>query len=187
MNQPNVRASPRDHPDPRALAAGQPADVPMWAKVAAWAVPVAALPSAIWRTIDAIDAQLAGGHACPLSLPTQLAETTYVISMSVLQVGFALLTVGLIRSWGESFPRWIPMLGGRRVPVGLGVAAGISGAAAVTYLVLYSVFADGVPTADLPAGCQPPGWDVGVFYAPLLLWPPLLLTVTWHYWRRRRS
>ncbi|OLB80597.1 MAG: hypothetical protein AUI14_06175 [Actinobacteria bacterium 13_2_20CM_2_71_6] len=31
------------------------------------------------------------------------------------------LTFGLVRRWGETFPRWIPVLGGRRVPVPLAV------------------------------------------------------------------
>jgi hypothetical protein len=33
---------------------------------------------------------------------------------------------------------------------------------------------------DMP----PPGWDVGVWYLPLLLWAPLVLAVTWDYRRR---
>jgi hypothetical protein len=32
-----------------------------------------------------------------------------------------LLMLGLIQRWGEVFPRWIPGLGGRRVPIGLAV------------------------------------------------------------------
>nr|WP_042187510.1 hypothetical protein [Kibdelosporangium sp. MJ126-NF4] len=35
-----------------------------------------------------------------------------------------LLTVGLIRPWGEVFPRWIPRLGGRPVPPGLPLWSG---------------------------------------------------------------
>ena len=39
-------------------------------------------------------------------------------SMALLGV---LLTLGLIQRWGSVFPRWIPFLGGRRVPVLLAV------------------------------------------------------------------
>lgn len=39
---------------------------------------------------------------------------------SVAVVG-ALLTVGLARPWGEVLPRWIPVLGRRRVPPGLAI------------------------------------------------------------------
>jgi hypothetical protein len=33
----------------------------------------------------------------------------------------ALLTVGLVRRWGQAFPRWLPVVGGRRVPRPLAV------------------------------------------------------------------
>lgn len=33
-----------------------------------------------------------------------------------LAAGGALLTVGLVRPWGETFPRWLPRLAGHRVP-----------------------------------------------------------------------
>lgn len=33
----------------------------------------------------------------------------------------AVLTVGLVRPWGEVFPRWVPRLAGRRVPVTVAV------------------------------------------------------------------
>jgi hypothetical protein len=33
----------------------------------------------------------------------------------------ALLTLGLVQRWGEVFPRWMPVVRGRRVPIGLAV------------------------------------------------------------------
>lgn len=33
----------------------------------------------------------------------------------------AILTIGLIRPWGEEFPRWFPFIGGKRVPISLAV------------------------------------------------------------------
>jgi hypothetical protein len=44
----------------------------------------------------------------------------------------SVLTFGLIRPWGERFPRWIPVLRGRRVPVPLAVVPALVVAAAVT-------------------------------------------------------
>jgi hypothetical protein len=35
--------------------------------------------------------------------------------LATMGAGGALLTVGLVRPWGEVYPRWIPALGGRRV------------------------------------------------------------------------
>jgi hypothetical protein len=44
----------------------------------------------------------------------------------------SVLTVGLVRPWGERFPRWIPVLRGRRVPVPLAVVPAVVVAMAVT-------------------------------------------------------
>lgn len=37
----------------------------------------------------------------------------------------AWLTCGLVRPWGEVFPRWLPGLRGKRVPIGLAVVPGL--------------------------------------------------------------
>jgi hypothetical protein len=44
----------------------------------------------------------------------------------------SVLTIGLIRPWGETFPRWIPFLRGRRVPVPAAVVPALAVAMAVT-------------------------------------------------------
>jgi hypothetical protein len=44
----------------------------------------------------------------------------------------SVLTFGLIRPWGERFPRWVPGLRGRRVPVALAVVPAVAVAMAVT-------------------------------------------------------
>lgn len=41
--------------------------------------------------------------------------------LATLAVGGAILTLGLTQRWGEIFPRWIPLLGGNRVPIWLAV------------------------------------------------------------------
>lgn len=38
-----------------------------------------------------------------------------------LCVGGSILTLGLIQKWGEVFPRWFPLIGGKRVPISLAV------------------------------------------------------------------
>jgi hypothetical protein len=40
-------------------------------------------------------------------------------ALSTLAVVGSLLTLGLTQSWGEVVPRWVPVLGGRRIPPGL--------------------------------------------------------------------
>lgn len=42
------------------------------------------------------------------------------------------LTIGLIRPWGETFPRWIPCVGGRRVPIAVAVVPACAVAMGVT-------------------------------------------------------
>jgi hypothetical protein len=120
-------------------------------------------------------------------------EKLYVVMLSVVSFSAALLAVGLVRPWGEVFPSWLPLLGGRVVPLrtatmsaGLG-AAGIF--AVYLYAVLNPIFRWRTPPPPNPA-CPPPdltpgAWIAYLAYAPLLLWGPLLLVVTISYYRRR--
>ncbi|MCJ8007755.1 hypothetical protein ACFFF5_12205 [Lederbergia wuyishanensis] len=49
-----------------------------------------------------------------------------------LCVGGSILTLGLIQKWGEIFPRWFPVIGGKRVPITLAVIPASIVALAVT-------------------------------------------------------
>ncbi|WP_213453399.1 hypothetical protein [Rhizomonospora bruguierae] len=95
----------------------------------------------------------------------------------------ALLTLGLARRWGETFPRWTPGLGGRRVPVGLAVVPAALVALLVTSASLALLVAPGF--RDLLTG----GGDwAGT--APILLWPawgPALGAAALAYHLRRRG
>lgn len=92
------------------------------------------------------------------------------------------LTLGLVQRWGEVFPRWIPVLRGRRVPVGLAVVPASVVAVLVTSggLALVSAgFSEGLISADEWAA-------VG----PALLWPLWGVALGWAtlaYWLRRRG
>jgi hypothetical protein len=159
--------------------------VPTWARVAAWAVPLTVLPSAVWRVVDWANGLARGGHVC--AAPGEpVWELVYVPSLSVVSLGLALLTTGLVQEWGEVLPRWLPVVGGRLVPARLAVGAATTGALLVTAFLVRGVIG-GEPRHPLPPGCTPPGFDVLVFYLPMVLWPPLLLAVTWHYHLRRRA
>jgi hypothetical protein len=157
--------------------------VPTWAKIAAWAVPVTVLPSATWRLVSWSESLVRGGHPCAAP-DDPLWEKIYVPSLSFVSLGLALLTLGLVRPWGEVFPRRLPGVGGRRVPMSFAVGAATTGALLVAAFIVYWTRGAG-PSNPLPPGCTVPGWDILVFYAPMVLWPPLLLAVTGHYlWRR---
>ncbi|MFF6778919.1 hypothetical protein ACFY8W_35950 [Streptomyces sp. NPDC012637] len=157
-------------------------DVPRWARNAAMGAALANVPSALWRLAIAV------------GIPVGLAQSEYdamgapgwgslvLFALSLFSELLAILTLGLVRSWGETWPRWIPYLRGRRVPVLLAtVTAGLGALTASVYGVLfvYSAF-----NAEMEASAWGM-WLIDIVYAPLLLWGPLLAAVTVHYHRRR--
>ena len=109
--------------------------------------------------------------------------TAYVFGLMLLLAGLALLTLGLVQQWGEIVPRWIPLVGGKRVrPLAAVVPAGI-GAVALTLLCVSAM-------SNVEEIWAVYGLDGGervlmiACYAPLLLWGPLLAAVTVSYHRR---
>jgi hypothetical protein len=99
-----------------------------------------------------------------------------------------LLTHGLTRPWGETYPRWIPRVGGRPIPL----AVVIVPATVVTILIVaaatsmqrssLNVALDRVPAPSPDVE----GWGA---WAPGLVWLPWGLALgaaTYAYWRRRR-
>ncbi|MFV2178400.1 hypothetical protein ACFHW2_08610 [Actinomadura sp. LOL_016] len=164
--------------------------VPRWARTAALAIPLTVLPSGLWRLPLAFGQTMGFDEAAPP------AERVYVVFLSVFSELVAFTAVGLVATWGERFPRWIPVLRGRRVPPLAAVIPAALGAVVLTLLWTYSfvgqftgVTLQGEPLpADFPT--QKGGWEAAVFYAcylPLLLWGPLLAAVTYAYHRRRAS
>ncbi|WP_055696588.1 MULTISPECIES: hypothetical protein [Streptomyces] len=157
-------------------------EVPRWAALAAHAVPLLTLPSALWRV----------GFVAGLPLLAEpqrgAGEAVYILMLSVVSEGLALLTLGLVREWGEIVPRWIPVLGGRRVrPLAAAVPAFL-GAAALTSLVGWAFYAQFAGLAD--GGVTDSTAQTAlllVCYAPLMAWPPLLAAVAWAYYRRRTA
>ncbi len=98
----------------------------------------------------------------------------------------AVLTAGLVAGWGEVFPRWMPGLRGRPVPVGLAVVPAMVVAAAVTsaglsfILVLVSESYGSLPAARADWGT----------WLPMTLWPVwgvALFTAAQGYRLRRRT
>jgi hypothetical protein len=100
-------------------------------------------------------------------------------ALAAAAMGGALLTLGLVQRWGETFPRWIPWLRGRRVPIRLAtIPAG--------YVALV-VLAAGVGVLGSPImfdAIKNSFWA----FAPMLLWPVwavALGTAAYAYHRRR--
>ncbi|MFC9294895.1 hypothetical protein ACFTWH_14680 [Streptomyces sp. NPDC057011] len=175
-------------------AAHEPvAGVPRWARIAAYAIPFTVLPSGLWR-LGLLFVDHAGADTG--QLPEWLPIEVYVVILSVVSELLAFTAVGLVAAWGEVVPRWIPVLGGRRVPRAAAAVPAALGAlaltalwtvlAAVTQVAGTTLLGDPIP-ADFPS--EVGGWTALWFYvcyAPLVLWGPLLGVVTVAYWRRRR-
>lgn len=111
-------------------------------------------------------------------------------ALATVAVAGALVTLGLIQPWGEVVPRWIPLLGGRRVPPALAIVPAGLVAVVVTSagFMFWRVTLRG-------------GFDLGSFgtitvvdawaaVLPELLWPlwgAALGAATFAYYLRRRG
>lgn len=87
----------------------------------------------------------------------------------------AVLTVGLIRPWGETFPRWMPGLAGRTVPIR---AAAVPGGIVAALLTLAAVpMLVAMLTEDLAGGEK----ALSVLLFPFWVWGPALALAVWGY------
>ncbi|MEV5338665.1 hypothetical protein AB0K93_09280 [Streptomyces sp. NPDC052676] len=121
-------------------------------------------------------------------------ERLYMVALSCLTVGLAYLTVGLVRPWGEVFPRWMPVVGGRAVPGRVVVRVARTGAVLLVLLTLYgalnSVFGfveEGPRIIGQEREFEKPDAWVGWLYLPAAAWGFLLLAVAGDYARRART
>ncbi|MFF4651589.1 hypothetical protein [Streptomyces sp. NPDC001380] len=165
-----------------------PSDVtvapPRWAVRAAWATVLCTVPSCVWRLSLGLGADV--GFTGRLgAMYTGTAVTVYVLVLSVVSQAAACLTLGLVRPWGERVPRWIPRLGGRRIPPSAVVVPASLGALAVAALCAAVALVPGGPldNPDFPHGGA--GVVMDLCYAPLLAWGPLVAVLTVAYARRR--
>ncbi|CAM3334387.1 hypothetical protein KIPE111705_03195 [Kibdelosporangium persicum] len=159
------------------------ATVPRWAVWAAYAVPLCVLLSAVWRTGEAFTQEVglvSGGW--------------YLLLLTGLSMGAALLTLGLVHRWGERIPRWVPLVGGRNIPVRAAVIPALAGGVLVIVICLYWVlntlfgFVErGVILIGDDNGLPTPGPSVMALYIPWLAWGPLVVALALAYRRRRNS
>src|SRR5699024_7526229 len=89
-----------------------------------------------------------------------------------------ILTIGLIRPWGEFFPRWMPRLAGRPVPVWCAAGPG----AVVAAILLVSA----VPMIRMYADQGLIDAVVAALIFPLWVWGPALALAVWGYVLHRR-
>ncbi|NUP41130.1 MAG: hypothetical protein HOY76_29955 [Streptomyces sp.] len=173
---------PTSAPPPALSPLMTAAPVPPWARRAAAATLWASMPSALWR------------FAVVVGVPLGLAESEYdsmlipgwgylvLPLLSAVQEALAFLTLGLVRPWGEVWPRWIPRLRGHRIPVYAAVVPAALGAVVCT--VYGALFVWTTLHADMEVS-QWGEWLMNACYVPMVAWGPLLAVVTVHYYRRR--
>ena len=169
--------------DIRTRAAHDGRPVPRWASIAAHLVPLVTLPSALWRlglVLGCSMGMLDGGAEVQVGG----RESVYIIGLSVVSESAALLTLGLVRPWGERASAWFPLVGGRRLKPWAVIAPAAIGAVMLACIWAFA-FRD-VPDVGTIEYTDP-FWQVLLVacYTPLLLWAPLLAAVTWAYYRRR--
>lgn len=89
------------------------------------------------------------------------------------------LTLGLIRPWGETFPRWLPVIAGRPVPVALAAVPGgiVAGAVCAAAVPLLRAFAQHGFTETLASALIMPFW----------FWGPMLALAVWGYVLHRQA
>ena len=113
--------------------------------------------------------------------------------MVAFEIGFLLagllLPLALVHSWGRIWPRWVPLLAGRRVPrwLLLGPAAAVGGG-----LVVYFGLGLGQLTVETVTGTWDPGdgslplWFYWIAMPAYLLWGAGLLVAMVSFQQRTR-
>ncbi|MFG3689405.1 hypothetical protein [Micromonospora sp. NPDC047740] len=138
-----------------------PAAAARWGRWAAY--PAAAIP------LSYAVVRFAWAAGIPLGIPgdflREMRETGLVwagAGLAAFATVGAILTLGLVRPWGERFPRWMVGLAGRRVPITLAVVPAA--------LVAISVTAATLGLISLPKFWEMSG-GFSLTTAPMLLWP----------------
>ena len=161
--------------------------VPRWAYRLAHAIPFLTLPSGLWRLGLVFGSSM--GMLDDFGRPAHLngfAEKLYVVCLSIFSELVALTALGLVQRWGEVAPRWLPFIGGRGVAPYAAIVPAILGSLSLMVIWTYG-FRDVFTNHFIPFESTP--WAVLMItcYAPLQLWGPALLVLTWAYFRRRVS
>jgi hypothetical protein len=169
------------------ISTNQPTErpVPRWAYRLAHVIPFLTLPSGLWRL--GLVAGSSMGMLDDAGRPAHLhglGEHVYVVFLSLFSEAVALTAFGMVKRWGEVVPRWIPWLGGRRVAPYAAIIPATLGSLALIGIWTYG-FRDAFSGHFLPFANDAAAALMITCYAPLNLWGPALLVLTWAYYRRR--
>ncbi|MDT0319349.1 hypothetical protein [Streptomyces millisiae] len=163
---------------------------PRWLPALAHVTALTPLPAGLWRVAGAFGVPLGFAEGSGLH-PSEISPgfACYLIGLSVVSEGVALLTLGLVRPWGRVVPGRVPWLGGRRIPPLASFLPAITGATLLTLLSVRAVLtwnaADMMGGADAPQGTA--YWVMTAVYTPMAFWGPLLAVVAVVSYRHRPS
>ncbi|MGW4945342.1 hypothetical protein ACWEOZ_27550 [Actinoplanes sp. NPDC004185] len=155
------------------------------AVILAHLVPLTVLPSGVWRTLLGFGFGMGFSPAALEAGDIPGRGSVWVFFLTVLTEALALLTIGLVRPWGEIVPDRVPRFGGRRIPpAAVMVPATVGG---ILLIVIWTFAVGRLFVAPVEGFTGGTGWWVLLVscYLPALLWGPLLLSVAYLYHRRR--
>ena len=156
---------------------------PRWAVRAAHLTALVVLPSGILRLVWVLGFPAGYTDAGFVEFETPFAKV-WMLTLSVVSELVAVLTIGLVRPWGSLVPRWMPLIGGKRVRPLAAVVPALLGSAALTVLWGTMPLWWTHPHSDM----TPTGRIViGILYQPLVIWGPLTAAVAISYYRRHRA
>ncbi|MBO2453460.1 hypothetical protein J4573_40650 [Actinomadura barringtoniae] len=163
-----------------ATAAGwtTPSAAARWGRWATYAAMVVPLPYPVARLVEAIGIPLGFTDTADQEPVTLALMMTF---LAFLAFGGIALTFGLVRPWGEIFPRWIPYLRGRRVPV----AAAVVPATAAAVLMFTAGLSFGLGFVE--HGGRAPLWQQWTVSLSWTSWGIFLGAAALAYHLRRRG
>jgi hypothetical protein len=159
--------------------------VPPWADRLAHVIPLFALPSGLWRLAVAFGFPMGMLNGAGRLDVVRGWPAVYIASVTVLSEAVALTAFGLVRPWGEVVPAWLPFIGGRPVRPRAAIVPATLGSVAL--MLIWTVGFWDVWIGEQAHEMASLSWGAvfALCYAPLNLWGPALLTLTWAYHRRR--
>ena len=158
----------------------------------AWTTPASALRWGRWAVAVSVVANLpyeftrvAWYAGWPLGITDEfhqmMADTPGMLemglAMAAMGIGGGILTHGLVRRWGEVYPRWIWFKAGKRVPPLLAIIP--------ASLVAVVLIPAGLMNAQMPI--YPDNWALNVPGVLWVFWGAGLGVATYAYYLRRRT